>query len=326
MKFVVRAALCLFLSHVVSHGAVAADAAAATQTTYPLKIEDDLDRVVSFPSRPERIVSVGPSTTEMLFAIGVADRIVGIDGYSDFPPETAEIAKIGGMVNPSIERIMELKPDVVFLPGFASGPVDRLTVLGLRVVVVGPQDIDQVYGTLKLLGWIMDAREEAAEAVAAMQAGIDRVTRVVGDLPDEERTVVFYELGHELLWTAGPGSFVHEAILLAGGLNAAADVPTAWSSFSVESLLLRDPDAILVTQEESYDAIVEGRRPQWRSLRAVQSKRVYLIDGDAMNRPGPRLQVAIESLARLLYPDLFPADASDADADADTQPDGVSGE
>lgn len=322
MKSVARRGPCLFLLHAVLVGvamlAGAAGAMSDKAVSYPLKIEDDLERVVSFPARPERVVSIGPSTTEMLYAIGVADRLVGVDRFSDFPAGASGIEKVGGIVDPSIERIMALKPDVVFLPGFASGPVDRLTALGLRAVVLGPQDIEQVYGSLRLLGWIMDAREEATEVVADMQAGIARVARVVADVPIEEQTVVFYELGHEPLYTAGPGSFVHEAIALAGGVNAAADVPTAWSSFSVESLLLRDPDAILVTVEESRDAIVEGRRARWRSLRAVREGRVHLIDGDAMNRPGPRLTDAVESLARLLYPDLFPED--------DDQTGGASGE
>ncbi|MAF10889.1 cobalamin-binding protein [Candidatus Poribacteria bacterium] len=313
MKFIFRAALCLLLSHV---GAGAASAESAV--SYPLSIEDDMGRVVSFPASPARVVSVGPSTTEMLFAIGVADRLVGIDRFSNYPPETEDVEKVGGLVDPSIERIVGLRPDVVFMRDLSVQHVERLDALGLRTVVVGSRDVAGVYGSLKLLGWIMDAREEAEAVAAVMRDRLARIARVVEDVPVESRPSVFYELGHEPLYTAGPGSFVHEAIALAGGVNAAADVPSAWSSFSVESLLSRDPDIILVTVEESLDAIREGRRAGWRALRAVKTGRVYLIDGDAMNRPGPRLADAVDSLARLLYPDLFPEE-EDHHAGADAR-------
>jgi iron complex transport system substrate-binding protein len=302
VKFIASTVLCLLLAHVV------AGAAAAEAVSYPLSVEDDMGRVLSFPAAPTRIISVGPSTTEMLFAMGVEDRLVGIDRFSNYPPEAEDIEKVGGLVDPSIERIVGLRPDVVFMRDLSQQHVERLDALRIRTVVVGSEDVAGVYGALKLLGWILDARDEAEAVATVMRDRLARVAQVVADVPSEERPTVFYEVGHEPLYTAGPGSFVHEAITLAGGVNAAADVPSAWSSFSVESLLRRDPNIILVTLEESLEAALDGSRAGWRALSAVKTGRVYLIDGDAMNRPGPRLADAVDSVARLLYPDLFRED------------------
>ena len=189
---------------------------------------------------------------------------------------------------------------------------ERLESLGIVVVVVGSHDIAGLFSSVKLFGWVLDARAQAARVSASLRDKLAVVAAALEGLAPEDRLTVFYELGHDPLYTAGPGSFVHEVITLAGGVNVAADAHTAWTSYSVERLLQSDPDVVLVTVEESLDAIREGRRAQWRGLRAVATDRVYLIDGDAMNRPGPRLADAVESLARLLYPDRFPEEDASA--------------
>jgi iron complex transport system substrate-binding protein len=301
------AVVCVLISLATAGGSI------ADGVTYPLTVEDDVGRPVSIASRPVRVVSVGPSTTEALFAMGVGDRLVGIDRFSNYPPETADVEQVGGLVDPSIERIVSLRPDVVFMRDMAMQHVERLEALGLTVVVVGSEDIEGVFSSLKLFGWVLDARSEADDVAAALRARLADVATALDGLAPEDRITVFYELGHEPLYTAGPGSFVHEVITLAGGVNVAGDAHTAWTSYSVERLIQRDPEVVLVTVEESVDAIREGRRAQWRSLRAVTSGRVHLIDGDAMNRPGPRLADAVESVARLLYPDRFPEEDDSAD-------------
>ena len=296
------AALCLLLSPALA-GETVADAVA-----YPLTVEDDIGRTVSIASRPTRVVAVGPSTTETLFAMAAEDLLVGVDRFSNYPPEAADIERVGGLVDPSIERIVALRPDVVFMRDLSMPHVARLEALGVPVVVVASEDIEGVFSSLKLFGWVLDARARAAEVAADLRARLATVAGALEGLTPEDRPTVFYELGHDPLYTAGPGSFVHEVLTLAGGVNVAADAHTAWTSYSVERLLQRDPEIVLVTVDESLDAIREGRRAQWRSLRAVGSGRLHLIDGDAMNRPGPGLADAVESVARLLHPDRFPED------------------
>jgi iron complex transport system substrate-binding protein len=279
----------------------------------PITLTDDLGREVTLEGTPGRIVSLAPAVTEDLYAIGAGELLVGRTDFDNYPPQAEDLPSVGGFAaeDISVETIVALEPDLV-LGGATSHEVlaEQLGASGIPLFVFDPVSIDDVYANLETMGRITGHQTDAQAVIQEMQARIQAVQDAVADVPDAERPAVFYEVWDEPLMTAGPNTFVSQMVELAGGVNIFTDAAEDYPIISQEVILERAPDVILgpTTHGETFGAEVVAARPGWDSLPAVQAGRVYVIDGDTVSRPGPRIAEAVELIAAALYPDRFTGD------------------
>jgi iron complex transport system substrate-binding protein len=284
--------------------------ATATPAAFPAVITDASNRKVTIKAAPQRIVSLSPSITEDLFAVGAGDQVVGVTTYCNYPAEAAKKEKIGGYSAKtiSIEKIVALKPDLVIAEsGIHNDVITALDPLGVTVLALKPVKIDEVYATLELLGRLTGHPDKAAATIADMKARIKAVSDKVATLPREKRLTVFWEIWDEPIMTAGPGTFPGQILELAGGVNLFADVTKDWPEVSAEEVIKRNP-AVIMGPDTHADKLTPesiAKRPGWGSVAAAVNKRIHLINGDTSSRPSPRLALALEETAKALYPDLF---------------------
>lgn len=262
-------------------------------------IIDFAGRKVTFEKIPERIISLAPSNTEILFALGLGDKIVGVTTFANYPKEALNKPRVGD-VNPNLEKIALQRPDVIFTMGGVEEAVSKLARIGYKVVVIDPQNIDEIFTAIKMIGKITGTEAKAVEVIAGMQERINRVKEALKDA--KTRPEVFYELWDDPLMTAGPGTFIDSLITMAGGRNVAGDLQQSWAQYSFEKLILADPDIYLVTWEDKSKVL---ERPGWENLTAIREGKVYTINQDLISRPGPRIVDALELLARFIHPEAF---------------------
>jgi iron complex transport system substrate-binding protein len=261
---------------------------------------DDLGRLVAINGTPQRIVSLAPSNTEILFALGLGDRVVGVTDYCDYPPEALNKTKVGGYANPDIEKIVALNPDLVLVAyGTPMDVINSLVGLGLTVFGIKTTDLDDLLNDIRRVGEITDKEVEAQALTSAMASRIQAVTNQTEEL--EQRPRVFYIVWHDPLWTAGSGTFINELIEKAGGVNIFGNV-TGYPMVSIEDVLARDPE-IIIASEWSYDWAMNAT--ELASTNASQTGRIYTLDDDLVQRPGPRLVKGLEWFAYLIHPEIF---------------------
>lgn len=296
----------------VAKPAPSGTAASATQpgapaaTQYPLTVTDSAGRQVTIPAKPQRILSLAPSNTEILFAIGLGDEVVGTDTFSNYPEAAKNKEKVGGVMDPNPEKMLALKPDVAFAIGGSEKQYAKLLDNGIPVIVLQPKNLDEVYGTIRLVGQVTDAAAPAEAVVKNMQDRIAAVTAKTKNLTPDQQPKVFYEVWNDPLMTAGPGSFINDLIGLAGGQNIAADTGKDYPQVSPELLVQKNPDIILSPYADFLKSVQAGKYPAWAGVPAVKQNKLYQVDDDMMSRPGPRLADALEQLASFIHPELFP--------------------
>jgi iron complex transport system substrate-binding protein len=293
-------------------GLAACGGTSPTPTATPepplITLSDDVGNVIEVKGPVERIVSLAPSNTEIAFALGVGDRLVGVTEFCDYPPEALEVDKIGG-VEPNLEQIVALEPDLVLAIGGEPNPpiIGQLQDLGLTVLVLKPDDLDTLYHDIELVGQAAGAQQQAAELVVEMRERIAAVTAAVAD--GTGRPLVFYELDATdptRPWTAGSGSWHDDFIHMVGGTNLGGAQQSAWVQLNAEEIVAQNPD-IIILGDANWGTTPESvaERPGWGVISAVRSGRVYPIDDNLISRPGPRVVEGIEELAQLIHPELF---------------------
>lgn len=262
---------------------------------------DALGREVEIREIPERVVSLTPAVTEILFEIGLEGNIVGVTEFCNYPEAALRKPGMGDFLNPNIELIIEAEPDIVFAAaGVQAELIARLEQLGIIVFCLDAESVAQVIANIQMAGAIMGVPYEANIAADGLQARVDAVVRLV---EGRERPVVFFEVWDEPLMTAGPSSFIDNLIELAGGQNLAADAHARFLNLSIEILFERDPDVYIASDIHSASDIMA--RPGYENLTAVRTGRVYTIDDDLINLPGPRVVLGLEEMARIIHPELF---------------------
>jgi len=285
---------------------------AATATPEPIVLTDGLGREITLPSPAQKIVSLAPSNTEILFAVGAGDQVVGRDNFSDYPEAAQSLPDIGGGWGEyNIEAIVALEPDLVLAAAITPPEqVQALEDLGLRVFFLGnPTDLAGMYANLRTVAQLTGHEEETEALIKSLEARVAAVEEKISGV--SERPVVFYELDGTdpaAPWTSGPGTFIDTLLSMAGGQNMGSQLEGAWVQIGLEALIAQDPDVILLG-----DAIWGGVTPEsvaaragWETLSAVQNNRVYPFDDNLVSRPGPRMVDGLETLAKkLLHPDLF---------------------
>ena len=275
----------------------------------PMRIvRDDLDREILVPTKVTRVVSTAPSVTEMLFAAGGGDRLVGVTTFCNYPEQARSIAKIGDTMNPNMESIVALKPDVVFVSTASQLEAFTKTLEqnGIAVYVMDPINVSGVVRNLRELGTIFDTvepTEKLAWSLLAREVKIGlRQDRHETDAEFERRAVpVFVQISKEPLFTVGKTSFVNNLIHGAGGKLLTDNIETAYPRLSKETALALRPEVIILSASD------DNREPNevFKNSPAVKNGRVYSIDADILSRPGPRLVDALEQIAKLLHPEKF---------------------
>jgi iron complex transport system substrate-binding protein len=282
-------------------------------SAYPVTVTDDAGTELTLDAAPERIVSLAPSSTEIVCALEACDRLVGVTDFDDYPAEVADIDDVVINAQVDVERVVAAEPDLVIAAGNEITPsavIAQLVELDLPVLVLYPETLDEVYDDIRLVGTLLDAQAGADELIAGMEARVDAVVEAVADA-DRPRTLyeVFYAEGST--YTAGEGSFLASLIDLAGGEPVTGD---AQGLIGSEDLVAADPQLILLGTA-SYDPTLAdadaartavAARPGWADLSAVADGRVVAYTDDIVTtRPGPRIVDGLEALARAIHPDRF---------------------
>lgn len=271
-------------------------------------VTDQVNREVTITGVPGRIISLSPSNTEVAFALGLGDRVVGVTEFCNYPPEAMDKDIVGGFSSPSLEIIVDLEPDLVLASTIHNEEVPRLEDMGIVVLVVESSTLEELYESISLVAEISGVVEAGSELVSSMEERIDTVGRAVAAVDDADRVRAFYEVYSDPLMTAGRGAFINEILTLAGGVNIFGDVDENYPQISAEEVADRQPHVILYPDYHgTADFVLEemAGRPGWESVPAVVDERLYAISDDTFARPGPRVVEAVEEAARIFYPELF---------------------
>lgn len=283
---------------------------AATETApQPIILVDSLGREVVLDGPAQAIISLAPSNTELLFAVGAGDQVIAREDFSNYPEAVLELPSIGNTQEQNLEEIVRLQPDLV-LAADVNAPehIKAIENLGITVFsLANPSDLEGLYENMRIVAKLTG---HEAETEIWIENARQRVTTIMETLQQAETTpTVFYELDSTdptKPWTSGAGTFIDALITMAGGQNIASGMNTAWAQFSQEELILQDPQIILLGDAMwGITPEMVSERPGWEQLTAVVENRVLPFNDDLVSRPGPRLIDGLEALARAIHPELF---------------------
>ena len=283
--------------------------AASAADWEPVTITDDLGVTVTIDKYPERIVSLSPANTEILFALGLGDRIVGVTEYCTYPEAALSKDKIGGFSTINTEKIAVLNPDLlVAADGNSEETIAHLRELGYTIITVNADTIDTTLADIRLIGKAAGVDSAAEELVSSMKADLAEIAEKT---KGAEKPTILHCMWTDPLWVSGSGTFQDEMISAAGGVNAAA-AEGGWVALTMEKFLTMNPDIIVVdsgdgmgvgTDDALKNFFLKDSRMQ--SLSAVQNERVYVVNADIIDRGGPRIVEGVEALAEIAHPDIF---------------------
>lgn len=265
---------------------------------------DEAGRKVRVPANVTRIVSLAPNLTEIVYAVGAGNRLVGDTEYCDYPAEAKRVAKIGDTMHPSIERIIALRPEVVLVSTASqleafTGQLDEQRI---AVYVTNPRSLEEVFHSIETLGDLFSTRDQTTVIVADLRK---RAGLLEAAIKPVKPLKVFYQVAGEPLYTIGREAYLTDLVRRAGGVSVTADVPGAFPRFSDEAALAARPEAIILPTGGSMGSANSTVAPPLRNSPAVLNGRVYKINDDHLSRPGPRLLDGLEEMARALHPEAF---------------------
>jgi iron complex transport system substrate-binding protein len=276
----------------------------AAATDFPVTVTRSDGRELTIAAAPQRIASLSPAATEVLYAVGAGPQIVATDLQSDYPPEAANTSKLDAF-QPNLEAIAAVEADLIIIASNQDNVVEALDGLGETVLFLEvPDTIDGVMEQVQLLARV-SGRARAGERLAQELKGrIESVTRRLADVHEGPR--VYHELDNTF-FTVAPNSFVGDFYNLLKARNIAEGAPTAYPQLSQEEILDRDPEVIILADADAGESPQTVKaRPGWGVINAVKNDRIYVVDPDLVSRPGPRVADGLEQLARFLYPEKFP--------------------
>lgn len=288
-------------------GSAAKSAAVSTATPYPLTIKDTTGTEVTLQKAPQRIVSTSTAETEILFALGLGDRIVGVSDFDNYPEEAKSKPKVGGVSAPNVEAILAANADLVITGiSIKDDALAKLRSLDLPLYKVEPKSVADIIADILVIGQLTDKQKEAQAIVDKMKADIARVQTAVGGLKPEQQKKVYIEFSPG--WTVGKGEFMDELITIAGGINIAADTK-GYNKINEEKIIQDNPAVIFFStgtkdkEGQTLDQIIK-KRNGWDKIAAIRDNRVIGVDQDTLNRPGPRITQGLLSIAKGIYPEL----------------------
>lgn len=272
----------------------------AGATKYPVAIKDCRGKTVKIAREPKRIVSIAPSNTEILFALGLDKQIIGVTKFCNYPAAAKKKTQVGDLTT-SLEKVVSLKPDLVLAHGFLNDEAIRsLEKHKIVVAAFDPKTLDETMRDIKTIGLITNRETQAAKIVTNMKSTIALVKKKSAVIKTKPKVLVAVQ--GDPLWAAGPKTFIDEMIRLSGGTNLASDAKPGFNQFSTEAAVWRKPDIIIYTTAGDSKVFSRGL---WAGTSAAKKKRVYAIDPDLLVRPGPRLTDGLKAIARLIHPDVF---------------------
>ena len=277
----------------------------------PITITDGLGKTITLEAPAQRIISLAPSNTEILFSVGAGAQVVGRDSFSDHPAEALNIADIGGGFGElDTETILALDADLVLAASLtAPEQIQALEKLGLTVFTLGnPVALEEMYENLRVVARLTGHEAETESLITDLTARVAVVEEKLAGV--ETKPLVFYEIDGtdpNAPWTSGPGSFIDTLITMAGGQNLGSILDGPWAQISIEELIAQNPEIILLGDAKWGGVTPEdvAARAGWDALAAVQDGKVYPFDDDLVSRPGARLVDGLETLAKFLHPELF---------------------
>jgi len=280
---------------------------------YPMTVVDDLNRTVTITHEPQRIVSLEPSDTQIVFTIGQGEKVVGATSWDHWPTlltnsiASDEVATVGGVLSSSIsvETVIGLNPDLVLAGSLNEEGqiIQQLTSAGIPVLVLAPQTMGMIYNDVLLVGKVVNAYKNATSVVNDMRIVVNYVSAKV---KDAQRLSVFYEVWNNPLMTAAPTSFIGQLITLAGGSNLFSNATGQYPTVNPEAVVSLNPQIIITTNEFNMTAEQVAKQPGFQITDAAQAKRVFVLsDPDLIQQPSPRLVEGLLFLAKLIHPDLF---------------------
>ncbi|HEX75885.1 MAG TPA: cobalamin-binding protein [Dehalococcoidia bacterium] len=275
----------------------------------PGNIVDDLGRRVNIDTMPHRIISLAPSNTEILFAIGLSDRVVGVTEYCNYPEGAIAKPKVGGFSTVDIEKVVSLEPDLVLATQRHSKTViPALEELGVTVLALAPGSLSEAMNNITLIGEIAGQNKQASQLVDDLRTRIEAVADKTQNLAPNQRPRVLYLTWHDPLMTAGTETLVDDIISKAGGQNIAYDI-SGDKAIDLETVIYRNPQVIIASigmgTGEDLPWQYVRTEPRLKNTEALLNDRVYKIDGDLVHRPGPRIVEALELMAQFINPELF---------------------
>ena len=276
----------------------------ATKTTESITIVDDLGREVTIEKKPMKIVSLAPSNTEILFALGLGDRVFGVTERCDYPEEALTKEKVGGYSDVDIEKVVAIDPDLILAEDIHKQEViPALERLGFTVVALVPHNLQEMMDSITLIGRLTDTQEKASQIVDDMSQRIKAITEVTDGLAEDEKTRVLYVIWREPIMSVGTDTGIHELIEKAGGINIARFAGEGWPTLALEEIVSINPHVIIVNDDVSLQAILNETRLSGTD--AFVNGRVYSINADLTNRPTPRIVEGLEIMAKMIHPELF---------------------
>ncbi len=270
-----------------------------------LTVTDETGRRVNIIAAPQRIVSLAPGITETLYALGLGDKVAGVTTFCDWPAAAREKTRVGGFTNPSIEKIVSLKPDLILATadGNRKDTVQQLERLGLSVYVINPSDTAGVLRSILHIGEITNQKNNAGRLVALLQNKLDHIA---GQIRDRKKPRVFFQLGLEPIVTAGRGTLINEVIERAGGVNVAGRDIANYPRYSAEGIIGAAPEIIIfapMVTDREFTAVKRFWQ-KFKDVPAVKKNKIYPIDADLINRASPRIFDAVEKMAFIFHPEL----------------------
>ena len=269
-------------------------------STETREVTDEIGRRVRVPAHVERIVSLAPNLTEIVYAVGAGNRLVGDTAQCDYPAEAKQVAKVGDTIKPSIERIVALHPQIILVSTASQleAFTKQLDEQRIAVFVTDPHDLEGVFHSIQTLGDLFEEVERAASLVKDLRAQASAAEEAV---KTRKPVKLFFQVSAEPLYTAGKDSFITDLIRRAGGQSVTADVPGAWPRFSDESAIASQPEAVIIAEAEGNREIAAALK----NSPAAREGRVYKINADYVSRPGPRLVEGLVEMARSLHAEAF---------------------
>ena len=269
-------------------------------------LTDQLGRHVTVSDEPQRVVSLAPSITEIVFALDQGHRLKGVTTYSDFPPQAVKLPKVGSYVQLDLEKIVALKPDlcIAIKDGNPIAVARRLESLKIPVYAVNPRNLESVMQTVQEVGELLNVQEKADKLVQSMNLRIQKVKSLVAKTTYRPR--VFFQIGVSPIVSVGTHTFSNELIVLAGGKNVAQG-PIAYPRYSIEQVLALSPEVIIITSMARVAIFkqVKAEWNRWPNMPAVRNHQIFIEDSNLFDRPTPRLVDGLELMVKLIHPELF---------------------
>jgi iron complex transport system substrate-binding protein len=277
------------------------------RVTSPLcaTFKDSLGRKITLHGDPRKIVSLAPNITEILYFLGLGERVVGVTQFSYYPPEAKLKPKVGSYINLNVEKIISLAPDLVIgtVDGNKPGIITLLKRAGIQVFIVNPRNVREVMDTIRILGRVCGVPKKANELSQDLKRRVDDILKKT---MSREKPLVFLQINLRPIMTVNRNTFHHDLIRLAGGRNMTEDEPITYPRISLEEVIRRKPDVIIISSMEIGGRFEKARQAwlRWKSIPAVKNNRVRLIDSDLIDRPSPRIIDGLDAMAKIIHPDV----------------------